>query len=181
MMTLFYIIAAIIALLIFLIALGPKSYDVHRDIVIQRPLAEVFQYLKLIKNQENWGPWAKRDPGMKKYETGIDGTVGYISGWESDHKQVGSGEQEIEKIVENESVICELRFLKPWKSVSKGYLKVSEVNENETRVVWGFHGKNNMPMSIMMLFINMEKAIGKDFEEGLQDLKRILEQSSNEA
>lgn len=175
MMTLFYILAVFIAIMILLAAIAPKSYNVHREIVIHRPIFEVFQYLKFIKNQENWGPWAKRDPDMKKYESGIDGTVGYISGWESNHKQVGSGEQEITKIVENEQVLCELRFLKPMKSVSEGYLKVAEVDGNATRVVWGFRGENKIPVSIMMLFFNLDKAVGKDFEEGLANLKSILE------
>lgn len=30
-------------------------------------------------------------------------------------------------------------------------------------------------MSIVMLFMNMDKAVGKDFEEGLASLKEILE------
>jgi hypothetical protein len=30
----------------------------------------------------------------------------------------------------------------------------------------------------MMLFMNMDKAVGKDFEEGLASLKRIMEKNS---
>jgi hypothetical protein len=43
-------------------------------------------------------------------------------------------------------------------------------------VTWGFSGKNKFPFSIMMLFMNMDKAVGKDFEEGLDNLKSILEE-----
>lgn len=175
-MTVVYIVAAVFVILIILAAVAPKTYNVSRSIVIDKPLGEVFQYLKYVKNQTFWGPWGQRDPDMKQIFTGIDGTVGFISAWESDHKQVGSGEQEITRIVENEEVVCELRFLKPWKSESQGYLKVFEESDNRTKVVWGFHGKNNVPVSIMMLFFNMDKAIGKDFEEGLANLKKILEQ-----
>jgi hypothetical protein len=176
MMTIAYIIAAVFAILIVLAAVAPNSYDVSRNILINKPMGEVFQYLRYVKNQSFWGPWGQRDPNMKQTFTGIDGTVGFISAWESDHKQVGSGEQEITKIVDNVEVECELRFLKPWKSVSIGYLKVFEEEGNQTKVVWGFQGKNNIPVSIMMLFFNMDKAIGKDFEEGLANLKKILEQ-----
>ena len=67
-----------------------------------------------------------------------------------------------------------MRFLKPFKSTSDAFLKVIEIEEG-TQVTWGFKGKNKFPMSIMMLFMNMEKMIGKDFEEGLESLKEILE------
>ncbi len=101
-------------------------------------------------------------------------TIGATSKWEG-NKDVGSGEQEIKRIVENEVIESELRFLKPWKSQSDAYLRVKETSEGETEVTWGFSGKNKFPVSIMMLFMNMDKAVGKDFEEGLVSLKDILE------
>lgn len=174
-MTVVYIVAAVVALIIILAAVAPNTYEVNRSIVIDKPLGEVFQYLKYLKNQNYWGPWSLKDPQMKQTFTGIDGTVGFISAWESEHKQVGWGEQEIINIDENVQIESELRFLKPWKSKSFGYLRVYEEGENQTKVVWGFHGENNIPVSIMMLFFNMDKAVGKDFEEGLGNLKRILE------
>ena len=38
-----------------------------------------------------------------------------------------------------------------------------------------FDGKMNYPMNLMLLFMNMDKMIGKDFESGLKNLKTILE------
>lgn len=175
MMTLFYILAGILVLIILLAAIAPKHYDVHRSIVINRPLSDVFEYIKYVRNQNYWGPWNSRDPEMKQRFSGEDGTVGFVSAWESNHKQVGSGEQEIIKIVDNELMESELRFLKPMKSVSKGYIRTSEEAPGKTKVVWGFYGENKFPMSIMMLFFNMDKAVGKDFEEGLENLKELLE------
>ena len=105
---------------------------------------------------------------------GVDGQVGFVSKWEG-NKDVGSGEQEIMGIVDNKVIETELRFFKPWKSQSDAYLKVEEISTNKTKVVWGFSGKNKFPMSIFMLFMNMDKTVGKDFEEGLDSLKQILE------
>jgi len=175
MITLIYILAAIVVLIIILAAVAPKSYDISRSIVIDKPINEVFEYIKFVKNQNYWGPWQSRDPHMKQTFSGVDGTVGFVSAWESDHKQVGSGEQEITKIIENELLQTELRFLKPMKSVSNGYIKTYTEDHGKTKVVWGFFGENKFPFSIMMLFFNMDKAVGKDFEEGLQNLKNILE------
>lgn len=174
MTTILYILAGIVFLVIILALIAPKNYDVSRSIKVQQSVPVVFEYLKYLKNQDNWSPWGKRDPNMKKEFEGTDGEIGATSKWEG-NKDVGSGEQEIKRIVENEVIESELRFLKPWKSQSDAYLRVKETGEGETEVTWGFSGKNKFPVSIMMLFMNMDKAVGKDFEEGLVSLKDILE------
>lgn len=169
-----YILLSIIVLLIILATVAPKKYHVERSIVIERPISEIFIYVKFIKNQNEWSPWKKRDPEMKQEFFGEDGTVGFISRWEG-NKEVGVGEQEIKGIVDNKQIDTELRFIKPWKSVSDAFLKVNEINSNSTEVIWGFSGVNKVPMNIMMLFYNMDKAVGKDFDEGLKCLKEVLE------
>ena len=111
---------------------------------------------------------------MEKKFTGVDGEVGAISYWNG-NKDVGEGEQEITKIVEGKRVEGELRFMKPFKSTSDSYLDLVELGNGKTKVTWGFKGESKFPMTIMMLFMNMDKAVGKDFEEGLLNLKSILE------
>jgi len=176
-MTVVYILAGLLVLILLLAALAPKNYHVTRSVTINRPLGEVFSYVKMVKNQDYWSPWKKRDPNMKQEFLGQDGTIGFVSKWESDHKQVGSGEQEIISIIENERMEAQLRFLKPFKSVSTGFFETRDAGNNSTEVVWGFYGDNKFPVSIMMLFMNIDKAVGKDFEEGLADLKQTLEAS----
>ncbi|WP_411032037.1 SRPBCC family protein [Spongiimicrobium sp. 3-5] len=173
-MIILYILAGLVVLIALLAVIAPKSYDVFRKIEISRPRAEVFEYLKYLKKQDEWSPWAKKDPNMEKKFTGTDGEVGAVSYWNG-NKDVGEGEQEITKIEEGKRVEGELRFLKPFKSTSDCYMEVEDVSEGNTRVTWGFTGKNKFPMSIMMLFMSMDKMVGKDFEEGLASLKTILE------
>ena len=96
-MLILYIVLAIAALLLLLAAIAPKNYNVSRSIEIKRPKGVVFEYLKFLKNQDEWSPWAKRDPNMEKKFTGTDGEVGGINYWKG-NKQVGEGEQEITKI-----------------------------------------------------------------------------------
>ena len=172
-----YILYIVIALLVILVALAlfaPKTYKVNRSIVINKPLPEVFNYLKHIKNQDYWSPWKKRDPNMKQEFVGTDGEVGFIAKWDG-NKEVGLGEQEIIKIVENDRVEARLRFFKPWKSESDAVTKVETVDNNQTKVTWGFSGKNKVPANIFMMLYNVDKHVGKDFEEGLASLKEILE------
>ncbi|RIA10088.1 polyketide cyclase/dehydrase/lipid transport protein [Flavobacteriaceae bacterium MAR_2010_72] len=174
MMIILYIILGLAILVAIPAYVAPKSYDVSRSIEINRPLEDVFDYLKYIKNQNDWSPWKQKDPNMKQEFLGTDGEVGFISKWEG-NKNVGTGEQEITQIIPNKRIDTELRFLKPWKSASNGYLITSDLGNNSTKVEWGFSGNNPVPFNIFMLFFNFEKAVGKDFEEGLTSLKEVLE------
>ena len=169
-----YILLGIIALFIILSLIAPKKFSVSRSIVIDKPLPEVFQYLKYIKNQDNWSPWKLKDPDMKQEFIGTDGEVGFIAKWVG-NKEVGTGEQEIIKITENESIEAQLRFFKPWKSQSDAITKVENVGVRQTKVTWGFSGESKPPSNVFFLFFNMDKTVGKDFEEGLAMLKEVLE------
>ncbi len=174
MTTVLYILGSLILLIVFLGIIAPKSYNVSRSISIAQPKDTVFEYIKSLEKMDNWSPWAKKDPNMEKKFTGTDGEVGSVSYWNG-NKEVGEGEQEITKIVPGERIESELRFLKPFKSTSDAYMTTEEEGPNATKVTWGFSGKNKFPMSIFMLFMNMDKAVGGDFEDGLGSLKGILE------
>jgi hypothetical protein len=174
MMFLFYCIIAILAVISVLVLFAPKKFNVYRSTIIDKPLDEVFEYLKLIKNQDEWSPWKKKDPDMKQEFNGTDGEVGFIAKWEG-NKDVGIGEQEITRINKNDSIESRLRFYKPWKSESDAYLKVEKITPDKTNVIWGFSGESKPPTNVFFLFFNMDKAVGKDFEEGLASLKMLLE------
>jgi uncharacterized protein YndB with AHSA1/START domain len=174
---LLWIIIVLVGIIVFFLIIGlfiRKDYSVSREVLVNKTKATVFQYLKLLKNQNQWSVWGSMDPDMRTTFTGIDGTEGFISAWESDNKNVGQGAQEILKIVEGERIDYEIRFLKPFKSTSWAFLTVASSNE-QTLVHWEFTGKMNFPANLMMLFMNMEKMVGNDFEKGLQNLKTILE------
>ena len=170
-----FIIIGIVILALIVALVAKKEYSVEREITINKPKPDVFKYIRLLKNQDNFSVWAKIDPAMKKESKGIDGTVGFVSTWDSENKNVGKGEQEIMEINNDHRIDYELRFMKPFKSTSEAYFVTELVSDNQTKVTWGFKGKMNYPMNLMLLFLNMEKMIGKDFESGLKNLKIILE------
>jgi len=174
MYTILSILGGLIILVLILSLIAPKTYNVFRTVEIARPKREVFNYLRSLKNMDEWSPWAKKDPNMEKKFTGTDGEVGCVSYWNG-NKDVGEGEQEIKKITEGERIDSELRFLKPFKSTSDCYVTVEDAAVGSTRVTWGFSGKNKFPMTIFSLFKSMDSMVGPDFEEGMASLKEILE------
>jgi uncharacterized membrane protein len=169
------ILAIIIVALLIVALFAKKDYAVEKEVVINKPNQEVFDYIKLLKNQNNYSKWATMDANMKKEFRGTDGTVGFVSSWDSDVKDVGKGEQEIKKITEGKRIDYELRFIKPFESTEQTYMATEALSENQTKVKWGFSGRMNYPMNLMLLFMNMEKMVGDDLQTGLNNLKNILE------
>lgn len=165
-------ILGVVALLLIIAALMPKDFKIEKEIVINKPKAEVFNYLQYAKNSESWCPWAKKDPNMTHEYKGQDGTVGFISSW-SGNKEVGVGEQEITNIVPNEKIESELRFTEPMKATHKAYLITESVSETETKVIWGMTGRTEFPFNLVCFF--MQKQVQKEFSNGLNSLKEILE------
>ncbi len=175
-MTILIIVLCVVAIPFILGAFKSNEFKMSRDITINKPKQEVFDYVKHIKNQDNFAVWMSLDPTMKRQYSGIDGNVGFVSEWDSNHKQVGAGKQTIVGIKDGERVDMKLEFLKPWKNVSDAYFTTDPVGDNQTKVTWGYYnGTIKYPMKVMMVFMNMENMIGKDFEKGLAKMKVVLE------
>ncbi len=170
------IVLAILILIPLIAALFmEKEYTVERKVTIARSEADVFNYIKYLKNQDEFSKWASMDPKMIKSYRGTDGTVGFVSAWKSDMDDVGSGEQEIKKIQENERIDFELRFLEPFESNAAAYMTTDEQAADQTQVTWGFAGETPYPWNFMTAFMDMDEMIGADLETGLNNLKTKLE------
>ncbi len=174
LLTIIGIIAGILVLLLVIALFVKKDYSVQRDIVINKSTPEVYNYIKYLKNQENFSKWTMMDPAMKKDYKGTDAQVGFVSLWDG-NKKVGKGEQEITKILEGKGMEMEIRFIKPFPGLAHGFMHATPTNGNQTTVSWGFSSSMKYPMNAMLLFMNMENMIGKDFQIGLENLKKVLE------
>lgn len=170
------VILILIAIPLIVALFVKKDYAVEKEITINKPKQVVFDYVKFLKNQDKYSVWAMKDPAMKKDYKGTDGTVGFISSWESQNKEVGTGEQEIINIREGERIDLKLRFKVPFEAQDDAYMITESAGENQTKVKWGFKGAFSYPMNLMNLVMDMDKAVGKDLSEGLSNLKKNLEQ-----
>lgn len=168
-------VAVIVVVIIVVMLIVPQDYAVEREVTINQPRSVVFNYVKLLKNQDNFSTWAKADTAMKKSFRGTDGTVGFVSAWDSDSADVGKGEQEIIKIIPPERIDFELRFIKPFEATDQAYMTTDSVDTARTVVKWGFNGSMAYPMNLMLLFVDMEKELGTPLNDGLINLKGILE------
>jgi hypothetical protein len=169
------LLLALIVIVLLTAAFVRKDYSVERTVTLNQPKQIVFDYTKFLKNQNKYSVWAKIDPTMKTEFRGTDGTIGFISAWDSPVKEAGSGEQEITGIDAGNRIDYEIRFLKPMKSTDKAFMSFERVNDTVTKVKWGIYGKLKYPMNISFLFMDMDTMLGKDLDSGLNNLKTILE------
>lgn len=166
------VVAILIAFLLFIALVTRKHYSIERDVIINKPHQEVYDYVKLLKNQEAYSVWVRLDPNVQLKYTGTDGVVGFTSTWEG-NKQAGKGEQEITQLVNGNRVTIEVRFEKPFKNVAHTYMTTTAIAPDQTKVNWKMVGKNKFPLNLMNLVI--DGLLGKDLAKSLNDLKLILE------
>lgn len=169
------IIAAVIIIPLLIAFFAKKDYAVVKEVTINQPVEVVFDYVLFLENQDEFSVWNQMDPNMKSEFRGTDGTIGFISAWESDNPDVGKGEQEITGILPEERIDYELRFFEPFKSTSNAFMTTEAISDNSTLVKWGFTGRMNFPVNLMLLAMDFEGMIGNDLQTGLENLKTILE------
>jgi uncharacterized protein YndB with AHSA1/START domain len=169
----FVVFTAIVAILIAAL-FSKKAYSIHKQIIINKPCQEVFDYLKIITNQEKFSKWVMSDPTMKKEFRGTDGTVGFVYAWDS-NKKAGAGEQEIKGIENGKQLDIEVRFIRPFVAVAKTPFTTEAIAPNQTKVSWSMISEMKYPMNAILIFSSAEKLLGPDMEQSLNSLKTILE------
>ena len=170
--TILLVVAGIIALLLLVALFMKKEHYVSREIIINVPRHKVFDYVKLLKNQDEFNKHAMAGPDRKREFKGTDGTVGYIYAWSGD-KNAGVGEKEIKNIIEGKRVEMEIRFVKPMVATASIIMETASLSDDQTKVSWSNAGILKYPFNIMIPM--MEKHVAKDMDSSLSTLKNILE------
>ena len=171
--TILLVVAIIIAVLSIIALFMKKEHYVNREIIINAPRQKVFDFLKLLKNQDQFNKWATADKQNRTEEfKGTDGTVGFVYAW-SGNKNAGQGEKEIINIVEGKRIETEIRFVKPMRVSASVIFETESLSENQTKVNLINTGTLKYPLNIMIPMA--EKRFPKDMDDSLSTLKAILE------
>lgn len=174
--TILILLISLVALFLLIAALTKKDFMLEKKILIHKPQEEVFNYLRQLKNQENYSVWVMKDPNIKIQYGGIDGTVGATSAWQSEDKNVGIGDQEIIRVHAPASFEVIIRFKKPFEGTNHALTTVTALTADQSQVTTQFKGTSKFPMNIMNLF--MDRLIGQDMQKNLERVKTNLESKS---
>jgi uncharacterized protein YndB with AHSA1/START domain len=163
---LFLLLAVMVAVAFAL----PRNVAVERSAVINAPEMDVFPYLVDLRKFNEWSPWAKRDPETHYVFEGAREGKGARMEWNSD--QIGTGEMEIVEIEANKSVVLALDFGAKGTATASYLLSPAGAG---TKVTWGINTDvGNNPMA-RWTGLMLDRWIGADYEEGLANLKKLVE------
>ncbi len=150
----------------------PSAAHIERSITIQKPTSTIFPYLNNLKKFNEWSPWSKLDPETVYTFSGPTEGVGARVEWKSEQKSVGEGSQEIVESRLNELVKTDLLFGNGTPSKAQFYL---DGTATETKVTWAFDAHFDGILE-RYFGLMMDKWVGGAYEEGLQNLKQLVEQ-----
>jgi len=170
--TILLLLAGLITLLLIIALFIKKQHYVKREVTINAPRQKVFDFVKLLKNQEKFSRWAATDSDRKKEFKGTDGTVGFIYAW-SGNKNAGEGEKEIKNIIEGKRIETEIRFVKPMAAIASVIMETESLSDDQTKVYWSNDSTLKYPLNIMVPMV--EKMLAKEMDISLLTLKNILE------
>lgn len=170
------VILLAVGVLAVIVALQPSEFRIERSATIAAPPPAVFAQVNDFHNWEAWSPWAKLDPAAKNSFEGAPAGQGAVFAWAGNSK-VGEGRMTITDSRPSELVRIKLEFLKPFAATNTAEFTFKPAGDRTT-VTWSMFGHNNFVSRAVFLFVNMDKALGSEFEKGLASMKSAAEASA---
>jgi hypothetical protein len=150
---------------------------VQRATTVKAPPERIVPLINDFHQWVSWSPYENKDPAMKRSFGGAADGKGAVYGWEG-NKNVGSGRMEILDTSKPSKIVIKLDFFTPFEGHNTAeftMLPQGDATNLATNVTWLMHGPAPFMSKVMQVFINLDNMIGKDFEIGLANLKRLTE------
>ncbi len=173
--TILLIVAVIVVLILIYAAIKPNDFQIQRSITINATPEKVFPLINDLHIMQTWSAWEKVDPQMNRSYSGEASGKGAKYAWEG-NKEIGQGTMEIVESTPDSKVALAMHFIKPFEGRSSVDFSLTP-NGEETVVTQTMRGTSTfLPKLMCILFFNQDKMIGGKFEEGLANLKAIVEE-----
>ena len=166
------LVAVVIAAILIFASTRAATFRFERATVIAAPPSAIEPLITDFRAWPQWSPWEELDPALVRTYSGAPAGVGAVYEWLSKGK-AGQGRMEILSATEQQ-VDIQLDFLKPFKAHNHAEFKLTPQAAG-TELRWAMFGPRPFMSKLMGLFIDFDKMVGKDFEAGLADIKRVAE------
>jgi len=170
------VLAIAIGIVLILAANKPNTFSVRRAAVVKAPSEKIFTLISDFHQWGAWSPWENKDPAMKRTYSGAQSGKGAVYAWDG-NKNVGSGRMEILDASSPSKIVIKLDFFKPLEGHNTAeFTMLPQGDVATTNISWVMHGPAPFMHKVMRVFMNVDSMIGKDFEIGLANLKKVTEQ-----
>jgi uncharacterized protein YndB with AHSA1/START domain len=169
------VLAALLTFL-FVVVSKPNNFRMQRSVTINAPAAVVYGHIDDFRQWKDWSPWEQLDPDLKRTFSGETSGVGAVYDWQSNGK-AGQGRMTIREAAPAHRLLINLDFIKPIAATNSAEFLLQPSGDG-TVVTWAMFGPSPFMSKLMGTLMNMDDLIGKDFERGLGNLKRLSEQDA---
>jgi uncharacterized protein YndB with AHSA1/START domain len=163
---------AAIALLLAYASTRPNEFRVERRLRIAAPADQLWPLISELRAFNRWNPYERKDPQIQGNYSGPATGVGSRYGWVSD--KVGTGSLEITGQQPGQAVQMKLDFIKPFEAHNQAEFRLTPQPDGSTEVSWAMQGPSNFANKVMGVVFDIDKMVGKDFEDGLSNLQQLL-------
>ena len=170
-------IAAIVVVFLIVVAMQPSDFKIERSATMRAPAPAAFAQVNDFQKWQAWSPWEKVDPALKRQYEGPKAGTGAVYAWQG-NKDVGEGRMTITDSKPAELVRIRLEFFKPFAATNQAEFRFQPASTDTTAVTWTMTGHNNFLSKAICLFVDMDKMVGGMFEQGLSQMKTVVERSS---
>jgi uncharacterized protein YndB with AHSA1/START domain len=178
MLIVILVLAALVTFL-FVVVSKPNNFRMQRSVTINAPAETVYAHINDFHHWQTWSPWEQLDPAMTRTYSGAAEGVGAVYDWQSNGK-AGQGRMTIREAAPAHRLLINLDFIKPFPATNSAEFLLQPVSGSggdATVVSWAMFGPSPFMSKLMGTLMNMDDLIGKDFERGLSNLKRLSEQA----
>jgi uncharacterized protein YndB with AHSA1/START domain len=172
-MMIFLFLLVAIAAFAFYASSRPDSFTVSRSINIAAAPEKIFSQLNDFKAWSAWSPYERMDPAMNRTFSATTEGKGATYAWQGNGK-VGAGNMLVTTSNAPSLLALDLNMLKPFSASNKVTFTL-EPSGGETNVTWTMQGRSPFIAKAMGVFMDTDKMVGGQFEEGLANLKRVAE------
>lgn len=170
------LLAVVIVPVVIVLAIAatkPNEMCISRSLTMKAPTAKVMEQIEDFHKWMAWSPYENKDPNLKRTYSGVATGKGAIYEW-SGNDDVGQGRMEIYETAPPNQVCINLDFVKPMQGHNVVIFDIEPEGDN-SKVSWTMKGESPFMCKVMQVFFNMDEMCGKDFQVGLEKLKKVVE------
>ena len=148
----------------------PQHAKVERSTVMGASPEQVFAIVNDMSRWNDWAPWSRMDPDIKLKFDGPAKGVGAKMAWTS--AKLGDGSLTITEATPFSQIKTALDF---GTSVPASSAFVFAPADGGTKVTWSFDSDTGMNPIARYFGLFVDSMVGKDYEDGLANLKQLAE------
>lgn len=167
------VIAVAIAALLIYAATRPDTFRIERSATFKATPDKVFEQINDLHRWQAWSAWEYKDHDMQRTYGGTPSGVGATYAW-AGNRNVGKGRMTITESIPNQKVQIKLDFLAPMEAHHMADLIITPEPDG-ARLSWAMYGTQPFIGKVFSVFMDMDKMVGKDFEDCLNNLRAVVE------